>query len=187
MTSSKITKEEISYINRAKAGEQSAYTWIFNKYQKFVEDLLISYLKDEDEARSLTNVVFLKVFKKLDKFTAYNSFGGWLRILVNRVAVDYLRIKENKRYILSENGDDTFILDDNEDMEYDTVNHMEVSDIFKILDRYRPHVRKIFELHYLQNMPVEMVATKLHIPTGTVKSVLSRTRNKIRNQLTKKQ
>ena len=183
----KITVDEIRYIKKAKAGDKLAFEKLYHLYKPLVENILRSQLRDEDEAKEMANIVFLKVYKKLDKFTSYHSFGGWIRTITNRVAIDYLRIKENHRYILSEDGSDVSEPYFNEDAEYDAVNHMMVSNIFEILDRYRPHVRKIFELHYLQNMPVELVASKLRIPTGTVKSILSRVRNKIRNQLIRKQ
>lgn len=182
MTKSSITQEEIAIIKKAQAGDESAFTWIFNKYKNLVESVLYGYIKDEDEARDITNIVFLKVHEKLSKFSTFDSFGGWLRTLTNRIAIDYLRIKSNHRYTLGD--DDSKISDSyNDDQsENESVNHMMVERIFEILDRYPPHVRKIFELHYMYDMPVEMVASKLRMPVGTVKSILSRVRNKLKTK-----
>ena len=180
--SEKITQEEIAMIKKAKAGDEQAFTWIFNKYQSLVDKILYSYIKDYDEARDLTNIVFLKVYEKILTFSKYDSLGGWVRTIASRVAIDYLRIKENHRYKLE--GDNTVFVPDNDGYsEDDVVNHLLVSRIFEVLDRYRPHVRKIFELHYMKNMPVETVASHLRMPVGTVKSILSRVRNKIRKQI----
>lgn len=183
MTKSKnITEKEIAMIKKAKAGDERAFTWIFNKYKGLVDGILCGYIKDQDEARDMTNIVFLKVHEKLSTFSTYDSLGGWLRVIANRVAIDYLRLKGNHRYKLE--GDNTQLVPDKDgDSEDDAVNHLMISRIFEILDRYRPHVRQIFELHYMQSMPVEMVASKLNMPVGTVKSILSRVRNKIRNQI----
>ena len=91
MKTPRITPEEIGIIKRAQAGDESAFSQIFQKYRSFVSKILFSYIKDPDEADDITNVVFLKVYKKLSTFTEYESFGGWLRVLSNRVAIDYLR------------------------------------------------------------------------------------------------
>lgn len=177
-----MNKKEIAMIKKAKAGDERAFAWIFNKYKNFVDNILYGYIKDKDEAKDMTNVVFLKVHDKLFKFSIYDSFGGWLRVLTNRVAIDYLRIKGNHRYTLSDD-DESLESEYSEYTEDDAVSHMMVERIFEILDRYQPHVRKIFELHYMHNMPVEMVATKLRMPVGTVKSILSRVRNKLKTQI----
>ena len=92
MDTPKITEKEIAVIKRAKAGDESAFTWLFNNYKTFVETQLNLYFNDMDEARDFTNEVFLKVYQNLSKFTQYSSFGGWLRILTKNMAIDYLRI-----------------------------------------------------------------------------------------------
>lgn len=178
-----MSKKEIAMIKKAKAGDERAFTWLFNKYKHFVDSVLYSYVKDKDEARDMTNIVFLKVHDKLSKFSVYDSFGGWLRVLTNRVAIDYLRIKGNKRFTFVDDEDEISESSPDEYTEDDAVSHMMVERVFEILDRYRPYVREIFELHYMHNMPVEMVASKLRMPVGTVKSILSRVRNKLKTQL----
>ena len=97
MDNPRITEKEIGIIKRAQAGEELAFNQLFKKYKGFVTHLLYQYLKDYDEAKDVTNIVFLKVHDKLSKFVEYDSFGGWLRIITNRTAVDYLRSQKNKR------------------------------------------------------------------------------------------
>ena len=75
MKTPRITPEEIGIIKRAQAGDESAFSQIFQKYRPFVSKILFSYIKDPDEADDITNVVFLKVYKKLSTFTEYESFG----------------------------------------------------------------------------------------------------------------
>ena len=179
----KITDEEIAVIKRAKAGDESAFTWIFNRYKPFVDELLCSYMGDKDEARDLTNVVFLKVHKNLDKFSSFDSFGGWLRVITNHTAIDYLRTKSNHRYVFGIEDSEVPEPPEYERTENETVNHLTVKRIFEVLDRYHPNVRRVFDLYYRKGMTVEMVASKLHIPTGTVKSILSRTRKKLKKKV----
>ena len=58
----KITEEEIALIKSAKAGDESAFNTLFYKYKSFVDNVLFQYIKDMDEAKDLTNIVFLKVY-----------------------------------------------------------------------------------------------------------------------------
>lgn len=183
----RITDEEIAVIKRAQAGDERAFSWIFNHYKDFVDNILYGYIRDWDEARDITNIVFLKVHDKLSKFTTYESFGGWLRILTNHVAIDYLRIKGNHRNTL---GDDDVKVTESETNDYSeegVVNHLLTERIFEVLDTYGPKVRTIFELFYIDNMPMETIATKLRLPLGTVKSILSRGRKKLQKTFNKQQ
>ena len=183
MKSPKITPEEVGIIKRAQAGDKSAFSALFHRYKGFVENLLFHYLKDMDEAKDIANVVFLKVYDKLSQFTAYDSFGGWLRILTNRTAIDYLREMKNKASTL---GDSDVRLPSEESgscTEDDLVNHMTYKQICAIFDKLPEDARKIFQLFYVNNMTVEQISEALNVPTGTIKSTLSRTRRKIKKLL----
>lgn len=178
----KITEEEIVLIKRAQGGDIIAFNRIFNKYKTFVDNILYGYIGDWDEAQDMTNIVFLKVYDKLSTFTSYDSFGGWLRILTNRVAVDYLRNTKNKKTTLGDEDVRLTLDTSNEQSEDDIVNRLTVQQIFKYLDTFPKDVKKIFELFYIDNMTVEKISEVLDIPTGTIKSHLSRTRKKLQTK-----
>jgi len=172
----RITPEEIKTIKDAKAGSMKAFNRIFYRYKPFVESLLYQYLKDMDEARDLTNVVFLKVYDKLSKFTEYDSFGGWLRILSKNTAIDYLRVISKKTdvsivddarmsQLQNVNGDDLSITDK---MTYDY--------LISLIDTLPPSYRESCKLFYVDNLTVAQISEALRIPPGTVKSNLFRMR-----------
>lgn len=180
----RITPEEVGLIKRAKAGDESAFNALYHKYKGFVDSLLFQYLKDMDEARDVSNIVFLKVHDKLSMFSDYDSFGGWLRILTNRTAVDYLRSMKNKRVAPDEKVErlTTDTLGSTED---DLVNHLTYKELLKEFNTFPEVTRKIFERFYIDNMTVEQISNTFNpkIPTGTIKSTLSRTRRKLKQRL----
>lgn len=179
----KITDEEITLIKRAQAGDESAFNALFYRYKGFVEKILFTYIKDMDESKDITNVVFLKVHDKLSTFTAYNSFGGWLRIIAKRTAIDYLREMENKSSVLGEADGrlpSESLSDSSED---DIVNHLTYERLLAEFDKFPEATRKAFKLFYVNNMTVKQIAKALKTPTGTIKSTLSRTRRKIKQKL----
>lgn len=183
MKSPRITSEEVGIIKRAQAGDESAFNALFHRYKGFVENLLFQYIKDMDEAKDVTNIVFLKVHDKLSMFTAYESFGGWLRILTNRTAIDYLREMKNKSTVL---GDSDSRLPSDEtsgSAENDLVNRMTYDQILAEFDKFPETTCKVLKLFYVNNMTVEQISEKLNVPTGTIKSMLSRTRRKIKKKL----
>lgn len=180
MKNPRITQEEVGIIKRAQAGDISAFNHIFKRYKSFVDNILFQYIKDMDEAKDLTNIVFLKVYDKLSTFTAYDSFGGWLRVIANRTAIDYLREMKNKTNVLGEDDvrltSATSIVSD----ETDLVNQLTYEQLLKEFKKFPEHVQKICLLFYVENMTTEQISKELRIPTGTIKSILSRTRKRIK-------
>lgn len=182
MKNPKITTEEIKVIKAAKEGNILAFNRLFKKYKSFVESILYGYIKDKDEAKDVANIVFLKMYNNLSKFTEYESFGGWLRILTNHTAIDYLRkIKNNP--IATENADvrltsaNSISLDEN-----DLVNRLTYEQVLKEFNILSKQAKEVCELFYIDNMTSEQIGKVLGIPTGTVKSHLSRSRNKLRTK-----
>ena len=174
MKSPRITPEEVGIIKRAQAGDESAFNALFRRYKGFVDNLLFQYL---------TNIVFLKVHEKLSMFTAYESFGGWLRILTNRTAIDYLREMKNKASVLGESDGRLPSETSSSSMEDDLINRMTYEQILAEFDKFPETTRKVLKLFYANNMTVEQISEKLNVPTGTIKSMLSRTRRKVKKQL----
>lgn len=180
MKNPQITQEEVGLIKDAKAGNISAFNKLFYRYKKFVDSILFYYLKDMDEAKDITNIVFLKVYNNLSKFSDYSSFGGWLRVLTIRTAIDYLRsIKNNLRLtddpasrLLSQSS-----ISSNED---DLVNRLAYERILEEFNKFPEKTKKILELFYVNNMTVVQISKALSVPTGTIKSILSRTRKQIK-------
>ena len=184
MKTPRITPEEVGIIKRAQAGDELAFNALFYRYKGFVENLLFQYLKDMDEAKDVANIVFLKVHDKLSKFTAYDSFGGWLRILTNRTAIDYLRSMKTKQNA-PDTKEERLTLDVQGSTEHDLVNHLTYKTLLREFSTFPEVTRKIFERFYIDNMTVEEISKSFNpkIPTGTIKSTLSRTRRKLKQRL----
>ena len=181
MKNPRITQEEVGIIKDAQAGNILAFNKLFYKYKGFVEKLLLGYIKDIDEAKDITNIVFLKVYDKLSKFTDYSSFGGWLRILTNHTAIDYLRSIEHKPKVFEEEGDRLSSFSQNSSSEDGLVNRLAYERILEEFDKFPDKMKKILQLFYINNMTVVQISKALSIPTGTIKSILSRTRKQIKS------
>lgn len=181
-----ITQEEIELIKSVQAGSELAFSRLFNRYKPFVDNLLYTYLKDKDEARDMTNIVFLRVHEKISKFTNYNTFGGWLRILTKNVAIDYLRTIKNN-YSLQDNVSKSILDEDCGDTESDYVNKMTYDTLIDMFEKLPPSYREACKLFYIENMTVAQISEALNMPKGTIKSNLHRMRKILKTLLTQKE
>ena len=180
MKNPRITEEEIGLIKKAQEGNELAFNTLYRRYKPFVENVLFHYIKDMDEAKDIANIVFLKVYDKLSTFTAYDSFGGWLRIIANRTAIDYLRETQNKRIVLGEEGERLSLDSIHNTAETDLVNHVTYGELLTEFEKLDEDTRRIFELFYVEDLPIKDISKIMNV---TIKSTLSRTRRKIKKSI----
>lgn len=182
MKTPKITPEEIKVIKAAKEGDMKSFNRIYKKYKAFVSNILYGYIKDKDEANDIANIVFLKVYDNLEKFTAYDSFGGWLRIITNNTAIDYIR-RTKHLPIVSDALDSRLVSKvSNGSDEDDLVNRLTYEQVLKEFNALSEQAQKVCELFYLNNMKSKDIGIALGIPEGTVKSHLSRSRRRLKTK-----
>lgn len=55
--------------------------------------------------------------------------------------------------------------------------------ILDVIEQFPEDIRRIFELHYVDHLTVDEISEVTKIPTGTIKSHLSRKRKIIKNLL----
>lgn len=175
----KITKKEIAIIKAAQKGNIKAFNRLFNKYHEFVSKVIYQYLKDIDESREVANMMFLKVYNKLSEFKVYDSFGGWLRIMANRTAIDYLRSIKHDPVVLDDFEERLAENDSISSDECDLVNRITYERVIKEFKEFPNPIRKILEMFYVDNLTTDQISKILDIPEGTIKSHLSRTRKKL--------
>lgn len=185
MENPKITPEEIALIKDAQAGDIRAFNKLFKRYKQFVYIVLNQFINDEDESKDLVNIVFLKVYNKLSTFKAYDSFGGWLRVISNRTAIDYLRKTQNQISAIGEDGIRLIPDSPTKSLETDLVNQDFYDKLLSEIEKLPESARKVFKLFYIRDLSVEQIAERLKMPKGTVKSHLSRTRKRLKKQISK--
>jgi RNA polymerase sigma-70 factor (ECF subfamily) len=87
-------------INRAKAGDKTAFDQIIINHQRKVISLAWRLLGNREDARDAAQETFLRVYKSFGRFDPSQDFNGWLyRIAVN-VCHDLARKRRGNLYSL---------------------------------------------------------------------------------------
>ncbi len=72
-------------VNRAKAGDRSAFEELVRRYRPRILSLALHLSRNESEAEDITQEVFFKAYQKLDSFEGRSHFFTWVyRMTVNR-------------------------------------------------------------------------------------------------------
>ncbi|MBQ2650880.1 MAG: sigma-70 family RNA polymerase sigma factor [Clostridia bacterium] len=180
---------ERALVERAREGDAAAFEKLVTLYERKVYATAFRYTGNEHDAMDVSQEVFIRVFRFLNTFSLESSFSTWIyRITVN-ACKDHIR-KRNARAELpleltdEESGDYTVEIADST---YDPVEIYERTElrheIQQAIDDLPPSYKEIVILRDLGGLSYDEIADTLKIEVGTVKSRLSRAREKLRNFL----
>lgn len=94
-------------IAMAKAGDESAFTWLFEYYKGSLGGRLYRLVHDQETAYDLYQEVFITVFNEFKKKTSIPDFQRWLYRVAKNRAIDYLRREKLLEFVpLSETKTD---------------------------------------------------------------------------------
>ena len=156
--------------------EKGAQRKLFLQYHSYVMAIALRYLKNRSDAEELLNDVFLKVFTKIEKYKADQSFKNWLAAITVNTCIDKLRSQINIPVMLEipldfePNGTKSNTWMMNEDLE-----------ILPIIQNLPSSYRIVFNLYVFEEYSHKEIAEKLNIPIGTSKSCLARAKKIIKD------
>src|SRR5438067_11960191 len=85
-----IWNEITRIMERARAGDRSAYGELVERFQPTVYALALSRLRNPTEAQELAQEVFIHAMTKLSQLRDVHCFAGWLRQITERMAINRL-------------------------------------------------------------------------------------------------
>ena len=153
-------------------GNKRAFDTLVKKYQSPVRRFFLHQtLGDESLSDDLAQETFIKAYTRIASFKNLSNFGTWLFRIAYNVFYDYIRTRKETS--------------DLEDSETDTSCRTEQPDIGTEMDIYRAFAqlketeRTCITLFYMEDLPIDKIADVTGMPTGTIKSHLSRGKEKM--------
>lgn len=157
-------------------GNKRAFDTLVKKYQSPVRRFFLHQtLGDEGLSDDLAQETFIKAYTHLASFKNLSNFSTWLFRIAYNIFYDYIR-----------NRKETSGLEDWEvDATYQTEQrHIgEEMDIYRGLSLLKEAERTCITLRYMEDLSVDKIADITGMPSGTVKSHLSRGKEKLANFL----
>ena len=75
-------------IEAAQAGVREAFEELFARYRGVVYSTVYKRLRNEAEAQEICQEVFIQAMRKIDQLNNPLCFGGWLRAIAGRMAIN---------------------------------------------------------------------------------------------------
>lgn len=150
---------------------------IVRHYSDMIFGVAMRYVRNTTDADDVYSEVFLRYFKKKRTFESEEHRKSWLlRVTVN-CAKDFLK-KRTYHEDIDSVGEDMF-----ESSTLTGTKEASIEDILAVREAIKQlseDYREVIELYYFSGLSVTEIAQMLQKPAGTVKSLLSRARDRLR-------
>ncbi len=169
-------------------GETALYTDLVQRYQGRLVNYLNRFLGNVDESQELSQEVFLKVYRALDRYNPTYRFSTWLFRVAKNAAIDLLRKRRLKLVPMQRAGFDgeprerEFPSEERDP--YRVFRNLERRDaISAAIDGLKDEYRELIQLRHFAEMTYEEIAEFKGMPLGTVKNKLFRGRRMLKARL----
>lgn len=183
--------EDHRLLSGLKAGDETAYEQLIQRFQAPVYNLACRLLNDSADAGDVLQEVFLKVFRNVDTFRGDSSLKTW----VYRIAVN--EAHNRRRWLFRHRRGETGIEETYEDSEgreralqdqtespFEFTMNREAQILLEEgLAALNPAYRAAVVLREVEDMSYEEIAAVLDVSIGTVKSRILRGREGLRKYL----
>ncbi len=164
-----LYKSEEKLIRKAQDNNRDAQRILFEKYAPKMLGACRQYIKDLQYAEDCMITGFEKVFKNLHSFENKGSFEGWIRIIMIRECISFLRAGKPFEFLTDE-------LNLPEPLVELPVNSLGVNEIQKLIDSLPPGYRVVFNMFAIEGYKHHEIAEVLGIDINTSKSQLFKAR-----------
>ena len=167
-------ESESKLIRKALNNNREAQKAIYEKYAPKMLSVCRYYISDLQFAEDVMIAAFFKVFSNLKSFKNNGSFEGWIRKIMMRESISFLR--SNKHMIF---------VDEDEIPDHDIIYeaHLETDDIQLLIDSLPNGYKTVFIMYVVEGFSHKEIANTLNITESTSKTQLYKAKRMLQEQL----
>lgn len=171
-----LHKNEPALIKRALKNNREAQHVLFELHAPKMLSVCRCYIKDVQYAEDVMLKGFFKVFSNLKNFKSEGSFEGWIRRIMVRESISFLRQHKNIAFSIEDN----FV---KEGYVANTNTNIEVAEIQELIDTLPEGYKLVFVMYAIEGYKHNEIAKMLNISEGTSKSQLFKARKMLQEKI----
>ncbi len=167
---------DLFLARRAAAGHPDAWNELIRRYGRRIYNIAFQFAGNLAEAEDLTQEIFLRLYRNLDRYRGDVPLAGWTLRLSRNLCVDHYRRTRNERrtVVVSEevlkhqagDSDPTERAERNEKLRL----------VYRCIEEMPAPFAELLMLRDLQGLSYADICAFLDLPEGTMKSRLRRAR-----------
>jgi len=164
-------------VTAAQDGDRDAFGELFERYRPAIVALAMQRVRNAHEAEELAQDVFIQAMQKICQLRVPEAFGGWLRQIVHRMAINRitrgrLSVSCDPEIFEATHADDTSPQTAAEDQERDDAVRLG-------LTRLGDMDQQTLRAFYLQGQTLIEMSNRFDAPIGTIKRRLHTARKRL--------
>ncbi|APY08865.1 RNA polymerase subunit sigma-70 [Winogradskyella sp. J14-2] len=171
-----LHKNETKLIQRATKNNREAQHVLYELHAPKMLSVCRYYIKDVHKAEEVMLNGFFKVFKHIKTFKFEGSFEGWVRRIMVREAISFLRQQKNIEFAL----EDDYL---EQDYTNNIKTNIEVAEIQRLIDSLPEGYKMVFIMYAVEGYKHHEIAELLKISEGTSKSQLFKARQMLQTKI----
>jgi len=171
-----LYNNEDKLIKKAIKKDREAQHILYNMFSPKMLSVCRYYIKDLHHAEDVMLNGFFKVFTNLKNFKSEGSFEGWMRRIMVRESISFLRRQKKIEFSLEE-----FNVNENYESLIDT--ELEVDEIQQLIDALPEGYKMVFIMYVIEGYRHDEIAELLNISSGTSKSQLFKARKMLQQKI----
>ena len=183
-SSSDELEKEKTLIGKARQGDQLSFKALVEKYKSQVASLAYRMVGDYEDAKDISQNVFIKTYQNLNSFDTERRFSTWLYRITMNASIDFLRKYKKHKMDNLDNlvGQLASAKDNTEKVFNDTLIKWAVE---STLDKLNRKQKSVFVLRDLEGLDIKEISQITQMPQATVRWYLHRARVKLKGELIK--
>ena len=170
-----LFNNEVKLIKKATQNNREAQHVLFELHAPKMLSVCRYYVKDMQHAEEVMLNGFLKVFTNLKTFKHEGSFEGWIRRIMVREAISFLRQKKTIQFVDEEYQ--------HVEIQDETTQQYDVAQLQELIDNLPEGYKMVFVMYAIEGYKHAEIATLLNISIGTSKSQLFKARKMLQDNI----
>lgn len=159
-------EDDLALINQAIAGNDDAFTIVFQRYYPFLLKYLLKLTLNEEMSSDLAQETMLKCYTNLSSYKGEGKFSTWMISIASRLYIDSIRKKEREQKKVKR-----IVQQLSRQLNWKAqAKGVEWSETFIDFNQLPAEVRTPILLRHYYGYTYEEIGRILGIRTGTVKS-----------------
>lgn len=167
-------------VNKAKQGNAEAFGEIYDLLVERIYKFVFFRVNTTEEAEDITEEVFIKAWKNLDKFSE-KGYGitAWLYKIARNLVIDHYRGMKESEDLENYTG----LIDSSPGPEETFFAKAEKEMVFEALKKIKDSYSEILTLKYVNDLTNSEIAEILEMKEAHVRVLLSRAVQSLKNKL----
>ncbi|MCI8341759.1 MAG: sigma-70 family RNA polymerase sigma factor [Firmicutes bacterium] len=186
--------EVMALVEKAKKGDSASFGSLIIHHERFVYNVVYRMLPNKEDAEDISQEVFIKAYKYLNRFDGKAAFSTWLYKIAVNTCIDEIRKRRGKETISINAEIDTG--EGTVEKEYvsgiigveeEVLSKEGVEIIKRAINNLSEEQKTVITLRDIEGLSYIEIAEITECSMGTVKSRLSRARQALKDMIVAEQ